>query len=130
MTTPSSIAATAMGADVWDYQQYLTGERLDGFATIFGMILTPFSTVMAMLIPFLYTKIGFTTDWDILYEAAIRNEVINITLLVAAVAGVLTAIPYFFYDLSIDKHRKIIEELKIRAEKEDMENAACTAEAE
>lgn len=130
MTTPSSIAATAMGADVWDYQQYLTGERLDGFATIFGMILTPFSTVMAMLIPFLYTKIGFTTDWDILYEAAIRNEVINITLLVAAVAGVLTAIPYFFYDLSIDKHRKIIEELKIRAEKEDMENAAHIVEAE
>ncbi len=129
LSTPSSIAATAMGADIWDYQQYLTGERLDGFAGIFSMLLTPVTTLAAMLIPFLYSEVGFTSDWDILYESAIRNEVINITILVAAAAVVLTAIPYFFYDLSIDKHRRIIEELKVRAEKEDQANAQA-AEAE
>ena len=43
--------------------------------------------------------------------------------------GFVTAIPYFFYDLSIDKHRRIIEELKVRAEKEDQANAQA-AEAE
>ena len=43
--------------------------------------------------------------------------------------GFVTAIPYFFYDLYIDKHRRIIEELKVRAEKEDQANAQA-AEAE
>lgn len=121
-TTPSAIAITAMGADIWDYQQYLTGERLDGFSGIFTMVLTPLSTVMAMLIPFIYTKIGFTTDWDILYQTSMRMDIINVTLIVGAISGILTAIPYFFYDLSSGKHKKIIEELKIRAEKEDSEH--------
>ncbi|MEG2080427.1 MAG: MFS transporter [Oscillospiraceae bacterium] len=121
--SPTSIATQAMGADQWDYQQYLTGERLDGFSGIFGLILNPITTLGGYLIPFLYALVGFTSDWDIMYVPELRFKIITITAIVSLAAGILSMIPYFFYDLTEEKHKKIIETLTQRAEEKEEENA-------
>lgn len=66
------------------------------------------------MIIFIYGNLGFTSDWDILYVDAIRNNIVGVTLLMSGIAMLLSAIPFLFYDLSEQKHGQIIEQLKQR----------------
>ncbi len=129
LVSPAGTAGSAMTADIWDYQQYKTGERLDGCAGIFGLILTPIATLGGMIIPKIYANLGFTTDWDIMYVPQFRNKIVAVTFLIAAAATVLTAIPYFFYDLTEEKHKEIIKILRQRAEEEDYNSGLLANES-
>jgi len=119
ISTPAGVAGQAMGADQWDYQQYKYGERLDGFAGIFGLLTTPITMLTGMIVPTLFAAVGFSTDWDILFDPVMRNKVVLVSMAISAAATVLSTIPYFFYDLSTEKHKFIIEELKKRAALEE-----------
>lgn len=123
-----SITNTAMNADIWDYQQYISGERLDGCMGIFQFISSPVTTFTALFVPFLYGLVGFTSDWNILYDDTIRTDVLLITTIVGAVANIVGVIPYHFYDLTEDKHRKLIEELKKRAHLSETEDDSTSTE--
>ena len=114
MTSLLDITTKSMTADIWDYQQYISGERLDGCMGIFGYISSPFVTLAGMLIPFLYGSVGFTSDWAVLYNDEIRNKVFMITLIVGAVFGLLAIIPYHFYDFTEARHEEIMEEMRQR----------------
>ena len=116
----SIMVRRAMQADVWDYQQWMSGERLDGCMGIFGMLLAPLTTLVTMAVPTAYAAIGFTSDWDILFSDVYRNKVFLATLTLTLVATVLSIIPFLFYDLTEEKHARVIEDLKQRkAEKEE-----------
>lgn len=111
----SSMACDLMTPDIWDYQQYVSGERLESSSGIFGIIFNPLNRLMCLIVPAVYAMVGFTSEWNILYFDDTRNQVFLWTIILMVAAKVLSAIPYFFYDLSEAKHAKIIEELKIRA---------------
>lgn len=115
LSSVAAIASSAITADIWDYQQYKSGERLDGCMGIFGYISSPIATFSAMLIPFLYGKVGFTSDWNILYDPELRNKIFLITIIVGAVAGLLSTIPFHFYDFTEQQHEEMMEELRARA---------------
>jgi GPH family glycoside/pentoside/hexuronide:cation symporter/probable glucitol transport protein GutA len=108
-----------MQADVWDYQQWMSGERLDGCMGIFNMAFAPLTALVTMTVPTVYASLGFTSDWDILFSAVYRNRIFQASLAVGLVATVLSIIPFFFYDLTEDKHARVIEDLKRRKEAED-----------
>lgn len=110
------IAGTSITADIWDYQQYISGERLDGCMGIFGYLSAPITTAAALLIPYLYELQGFTSDWNILYDTDIRNQVLIITIVAGTITGLLSTIPYHFYDLTEERHEEMIEEMKNRIE--------------
>lgn len=105
-----------MTPDIWDYQQYISGERLEGCSGVFGLITNPLSKVLALIIPAIYTAVGFTSDWTVLYFEDVRNKVFLYTIIMSVAAHLLTTIPFFFYDLSEKKHDDIIKELQRRAE--------------
>lgn len=113
-TAPLAPVQAGIDADIWDYQQYKSGERLDGCAGIFSLIMTPINRFVGGIIPLVYATIGFTTDWDILYVDSIRNQIVSVTILVSGLALLLSAIPFLFYDLSEKRHGEIVEELKDR----------------
>ena len=115
----SIMVRRAMQADVWDYQQWMSGERLDGCMGIFGMLFAPFTMLVTMAIPAAYTAVGFTSDWDILFSDVYRNKVFLASITLVLISTVLSIIPFLFYDLSEEKHRGIIEELKARKEEQD-----------
>ena len=115
----SIMVRRAMQADVWDYQQWVSGERLDGCMGIFGMVFAPLTTLVTMTVPAVYAAIGFTSDWDILFSDVYRNKVFLASLTLGLIATVLSIVPFFFYDLTEDKHAKIIEGLKKRKEGKD-----------
>ena len=119
-----------MGPDIWDYQQWLSGKRLEVSSGVFGLIFTPFNTVIAMTIPAIYAVMGFTSDWDVLYNDAFRNKIFLVSIIIVLASTILSIIPFFFYDLTEEKHQRIIEDLKQRAADKDSAAELETRSAE
>jgi len=112
-------ARRSMGPDIWDYQQWLSGKRLEVSSGVFNLIFTPFNVMIAMVVPTVYGILGFTSDWDVLYNDAIRNKIFLASLGIMILSALLSVLPFLFYDLTSDKHKKIIEDLKQRAQEKD-----------
>ena len=72
-----------------------------------------------MTVPIVYGILGFTSDWDVLYNDAIRNKMFLASLGIMILSTLLSVLPFLFYDLTDVKHRKIIEDLKQRANDKD-----------
>ena len=118
-----SIVTPSMTADIWDYQQYISGERLDGCMGIFSYLASPVTTVAAMVVPTIYGMFGFTSDWNILFDGDIRNRIFIVTIVLTAVTGLLSAIPYHFYDMTEQRHEEMMDELRARAKVKNHEHA-------
>jgi len=114
------ISQPAMNADALDYQQYKTGDRFEGMSgnlSITGQIL---ALGTGFIIPAVYEMNGLLDDYDILYDPIVREPLFRTLAILATVFAVLCALPFFFWDLNEKKHKKIIEELKDRAAKENI----------
>ena len=115
----SIVVRGAMQAEVWDYQQWISNERLEGCSGIFGMIFAPFTALVTLTIPTVYSAMGFTSDWDILFSDVYRNKIFLASITMVLISTILSIIPFLFYDLTEEKHRGIIEDLKHRKEEQE-----------
>lgn len=126
------ITTPAIQADIRDYHQYKTGERIDGmFATVqtIGNIVT---LVTSSVIPFVYEKYGiyegngYENSLAILDvetgEPGLLPKIVGVIILMAAFGAFLNMVPYLFYDLKEKDQKGIIRVLKIRAMFEDYGN--------
>lgn len=111
---------TAVGHDmdirITDYQMYLSGERLESFAGIFGWFTGPVTSFISLIIPILLLRYGFNSNWDVLFVDASRAKIIIIPMLFDIVGFLLMIIPYAFWDYDDIKQDKVIQVLKRRAE--------------
>lgn len=127
------ITTPAIQADIRDYHQYKTGERVDGmFGTVqtIGNIVT---LVTSSVLPFVYKSYGIyegngykDSPFDILDvntgKPGLLEDIIGALIIMAAVGAFLNLVPFFFYDLKETQHKSIIRILKIRAMFEDYGN--------
>lgn len=126
------ITTPAIQADIRDYHQYKTGERVDGmFATVktIGDMVT---LVTSSVLPFVYEKMGifegngYESPYDILDvttgEPGLLDKMFTALIIMAAAGAFLNMVPYFFYDLKEKDQRGIVKILKIRAMFEDYGN--------
>lgn len=117
------IMTSSITADVFDYQQWKTGKRLEGFITQFsGLLVTAANLIISPLLPWFYEHYGLKTDYTVLYDAAVRTPIFNVMIISTMVSCVLSIIPILFYDMSEKKQAEMIEDLKVRAEKENAES--------
>lgn len=111
----SNIYGPGINADIKDYQQYVTGERIDGMFKAMEQIGTIIAFGTGAVVPFLYELCGLKDDYDVLYDADVRGHLFKV-LIIASVAGaVMNVVPFLFYDLTEKKHRGIVNILHIRA---------------
>ena len=103
-----------LGADIQDYHQWKYGERADSMAGVFGWFLNPINAVLGFIIPWLLAKVGFTSDWDVLFDQTILNSVFNIYTWATIISTIIMVIPFLFYDLTREKHDMCVEELQAR----------------
>ena len=112
----SIIYLPAMKADMMDYQQYKTGDRLEGFIEQGGVLI---GSIVALatgyVFPLIFKAYGFTNNYDDLYKAEFRNPLVGIVIGCAIFGTILSIIPFLFYDLSEEKRKNMITALKIRA---------------
>ncbi len=104
-----------ISADMRDYHQWKTGVRVDGLFGPLGMIGTVISFFTGMVYPAIYEKMGLLEDYNVLYDDAIRNNLFEVLILCSAAGAFLNLVPFFFYDLTENKHRAYVDVLKIRA---------------
>lgn len=116
----SIIYIPAMKADMMDYQQYKTGDRLEGFIDQGGVLLGSIVTlVTGYAFPLIFKSYGFTNNYDDLFNADFRNPLVRIVIICSVIGTVLSIIPFLFYDLSEEKRKNMISALKVRAMFED-----------
>lgn len=130
-TTFTLITDGAMNADVLDYQQYKTGERLEG---LMAQFVTFIGTFIGMGITYLTNTVlmqntyGLTNNYDDLYKASFREPISKGMILLAIVGYVLSLIPFItMYTLTEGDHEGHIGVLKIRAALEDYATGALSA---
>lgn len=112
-----SVITTSMTAEIFDYQQWKTGVRLEGFITQLGGMLTTLAGMFTgLIIPYFYEHYGLEKDYTVLYDAAVRTPIFNVLIITTIISCVICVIPMFFYDLKEKDHQKIIEDLKVRAD--------------
>lgn len=126
-----------MLSEVYDYQQWKTGKRLEGFIQGFACTLVNVVTQVAVLgVALIQTAMGFqpknyfniTEVSPELMERAVNY--FDVAAYISAASCLLCCIVMFFYKLDKKTHAKIILDLQEKAVNEDfdVERAALDAE--
>ncbi|MBR2480415.1 MAG: MFS transporter [Clostridia bacterium] len=117
-----------LNAEVKDYQQFLTGKRVDFLLASAATITVPITLGTGLVIPYVYEAMGITTNYDILYDPEVRNNMFNMLCMLSVVGSILNLVPFFFYRLSREKHTMIVQVLRRRASFTDYANGSITPE--
>lgn len=108
-----------MTSDIMDEIQMKTGKRLEGFwQNYMAIVTTVIGVFTGMLTPLFlsFGGVGFSDDISLaLQSPELRNNIFFYQFLLALIGAVIVAIPFFFYDLTEDKHANIVRVLRIRA---------------
>ena len=112
---PVNVIQGTMGPDIWDYQQWKCGERLEASTGLFDYFSTPVKMLIGFIGPFVLRLAGLVSDWDILFDPVILNRIVVVHVVFAVAGTLLATVPYLFYDLTPDKMKKIAADLKERA---------------
>ena len=104
-----------ISADMRDYHQWKTGVRVDGLFGPLGIIGTVIGFFTGLVYPAIYENMGLLDDYNVLYDDNMRNNLFEVLIICSAFGALLNLIPYFFYDLTENKHRAYVGVLKIRA---------------
>lgn len=126
------ITTPAIQADIRDYQQYRSGERIDGMfaaVTTIGNIVT---LLTSSIVPFIqkaygvHDNNGYAKPFDILDvdtgKPGLLYDMMSVMIIMAAIGAFMNVVPYFFYDLDERHQKAIVRILKIRALFEDYAN--------
>lgn len=140
------ILTPAVNADIRDYQQYLTGERIDGMFSTVGLIGTIITLLTSGIVPAVYEKVGINetvlasraseistitgksisevmnSPYNVLYINDIFKKAFIVIVVLSVIGATLNFIPYFFYDMTELRQRSIVKVLKLRAMFEDYGN--------
>lgn len=126
------ITTPAIQADIRDYHQYKTGERIDGMFSTVQTIGNVVTLITSLVLPIVYESYGITetngyeSPYDILDittgEPGLLEKIIGTLVLMAAFGAFLNMVPYFFYDLKEVQQKSIVRILRIRAMFEDYGN--------
>ena len=112
-----------MLSEIYDYQQWKTGRRLEGFIQTFAVSLTGLALQFSMFIPTIiqqrigFQPMNFKNGAEYLPEnIEIMTRWFDISAWITVISGILFIVVMAFYPLSKKKYEKIMEELKEKAE--------------
>ena len=130
----------SLNADIRDYQQYISGERLDGMFSAIGLIGAIITLGTSSVLPAIYEKaglnaetavaLGYSADnvYDVLYNPELFQSICSVLIIASVVGATLNVIPFFFYDLTETKQKAMVDVLRIRAFFEDAMSGIATEE--
>ena len=113
----------AINADILDYQQYKTGDRLEG---LMGQFVGIIGTFISMGITYFLQTIvmqnhfGLVDNYDDLYQSTFREPLSKGMIIIGIAGYLLSLVPFVtMYTLTEEEHDAHITILKIRAALED-----------
>lgn len=130
----------SLNADIRDYQQYISGERIDGMFSAIGLIGSIITLATSSVLPAIYEKVGLNEAnaiamgysaenvYDVLYDTSLFQSISSVLIIASVIGAALNVIPFFFYDLTETKQKAMINVLRIRAYFDDDINGIATDE--
>lgn len=130
-----------INADIRDYQQYISGERIDGMFSAVALIGSVITLATSAVLPAIYERAGLnkavamslgydgSNVYDVLYNTDYFIQICSVLVIASIVGAVLNVIPFFFYDLTEVRQSAMVKVLKIRAMFEDYGNNVISDEA-
>lgn len=121
----------SINGDIRDYQQFISGERVDGIFAVSGLITAAWTLATGSVVSAIYDKAGLNTSvalslgysadniYNVLYNEMYFRKICGVLIIASVIGATLNVIPYFFYDISETKQKAMIAVLKIRAVFED-----------
>ncbi len=134
ITALGHLLTPSVNADIRDYQQYITGERIDGMFAAVGLIGNVITIATSSVLPLIYERaglnkevavsLGYSADnvYHVLYNRDYFISICTILIVASIIGAALNVIPYFFFDFTETKQKSIVSVLKIRALFEDYAN--------
>ncbi|MDE5616369.1 MAG: MFS transporter [Clostridia bacterium] len=123
-----TVTSPAMTADYCEYQQWKTGDRLDGYMSQYTTVI---STICGMLTGLLTSelliKLGASSSTDYSDKTVLKSVFIFWGIL-GIVCGILAIIPFLFWDLSEEKQLAMAKDIKIRSYKEKLADNSLVQE--
>lgn len=141
ITSLGHLITPSINADIRDYQQYISGERIDGMFAAVGLIGNVISMVTGSVLPFIYNSVGLNKEtavslgysannvYDVLFNHDYFVNISSVLIIASIIGAVMNVIPLFFYDFTETRQQAIIRILKIRAVFEDRETGSLTKES-
>ena len=132
----------SLNADIRDYQQYISGERIDGVFSAVALIGSVITLGTASVLPAIYekaglneemaVKLGYSADnvYDVLYNTELFVAISSVLIIASVIGATLNVIPLFFYDLTETKQKAMVNVLRIRAYFDDKITGIATSEQE
>ncbi len=112
----------SFNGDIMDYHQWRFGERCDSTQGLTGWIFSPITLGMSYIGPWIFQELGYTSDWGVLYDRNVLDRMYTTAFICSFIGSVLSAIPFlFFYDITSEKHKKWVEEIRERTRLADIE---------
>lgn len=133
-----TLLTPGVNGDIRDYQQYITGERIDGMFVAVGVIGSVITLITNAALPELYDRSGLNEEvakslgfdgsnvYQVLSDPSYFKNICSVLIIAATIGATLNVIPYFFYDLTEIKQKAMVTVLKIRALFEDYGNNALS----
>lgn len=133
-----TLLTPGVNGDIRDYQQYITGERIDGMFVAVGAIGSIVTLITNAALPELYDRSGLNEDvarslgfdgsnvYEVLSDPWYFKNICSVLIIAATVGATLNVVPYFFYDLTEIKQKAMVTVLKIRALFEDYGNGVLS----
>lgn len=138
ITALGHLLTPSVNADIRDYQQYITGERIDGMFAAVGLIGNIITMATGSVLPFIYERAGLNAKTavalgysaDNVYEVLNNREyfisICSILIVASVIGAAMNVIPYFFFDFTETKQKSTVNVLKIRALFEDYANGVLS----
>lgn len=133
-----TLLTPGVNGDIRDYQQYITGERIDGMFVAVGAIGSIVTLITNAALPELYDRSGLNEDvarslgfdgsnvYEVLSDPWYFKNICSVLIIAATIGATLNVVPYFFYDLTEIKQKAMVTVLKIRALFEDYGNGVLS----
>ncbi len=128
----------SINADIRDYQQYISGERIDGMFAAVGLIGNVITMFTGLVLPVIYERSGLNQSvavslgydgsnvYDVLYDSDYFVSICTVLIFASIIGAALNVIPYFFFDFTEAKQKGVMKVLKIRAMFEDYGNGSAS----
>lgn len=141
MTCMGHFLNPSIQADIRDYQQYVTGERIDGMFAAVGLIGSAITLATSSVLPTIYSRAGINREtalalgydpnnvYEVLYDPDYFLRICTVILIASAIGAAMNVLPFFFYDLTENRQRGMVSVLKIRAMFEDYGNGILNPKA-
>ncbi len=140
VTALGHLMGPSINADIRDYQQYVSGERIDGMFAAVGLIGNVITMITGSVLPVIYDRVGLneataislgydgSNVYEVLNDPAYFSSISSVLVIASVIGAIMNVIPFFFYDFTETKQKSVVSVLKIRAMFEDFGNNTLSDE--